>query len=173
MKRGILIATLVLGALALGPSAALATDANGNHGSYVFTIRAGTSGLGAPATAADGRTVFVKGSGAFEAPNGSASGGGQYTLKNGAEEIVGSGTWTVDSIQNFVFYGRTASGIVAGEAKFKVHLTGGPLAGADGTLTQWCVAGGLAPPSKSEGIALVLGQSGAFTDSGFGPNFFR
>ena len=68
---------------------------------------------------------------------------------------------------------EAASGIVAGEAKLAVHLTGGPLAGDDGTLTIWCVAGGLAPPGKSEGISLVLGQGGEFTESGFGPNFFK
>jgi len=128
---------------------------------------------GAPATASDGSTVFVQGDGRFQAPNGSASGGGPYTLESSAGTAVGSGIWTVDSVQNFVFYGVTASGIVAGEAKLAVHLTGGPLAGDDGTLTIWCVAGGLAPPGKSEGISLVLGQGGEFNESGFGPNFFK
>ncbi len=173
MKKRILIPMLVLGALVLAPAAALATDANGNHGSYLFHIRSGTTGLGAPATAPDGSTVFIQGDGTFQAPNGSASGGGPYTLKNAAGATVGSGTWTVDGVQNFVFYGRTASGIVAGESKLAVHLTGGPLAGDDGTLTIWCVAGGLAPPAKSEGIALVLGQGGEFIETGFGPNFFK
>ena len=172
MKKRILIAMLVLGALVLAPSAAIATDANGNHGSYLFHIGAGPSGLGAPATAADGSTIFVQGAGDFQAPNGSASGGGPYTLENAAGTIVGSGTWTVDAVENFVFYGRTAIGIVAGEAKLSVHLTGGPLAGDDGTLTIWCVAGGFGPPAKSEGVTLVLGQGGEFTESGFGPNFF-
>jgi hypothetical protein len=173
MRKAIFIAMLVAAALVLTPAAALATDANGNHGSYLFHIRLGPSGLGAPATAADGSTIFVNGDGTFQAPNGSAAGGGPYTLENSAGTIVGSGTWTVDSAQNFVFYGVTPSGIVAGEAKFNVHLTGGPLAGEDGTLTIWCIAGGLAPAGKSEGIALVLGQGGEFTHSGFGPNFFR
>ncbi len=173
MKKGILIAVLMLGALVLAPAAALATDANGNHGSYLFHIAPGSTGLGAPATAPDGSTVYIQGDGTFQAPNGSASGGGPYTLKNAAGSTVGSGTWTVDSVRNFVFYGRTASGIVAGESKLAVHLTGGPLAGDDGTLTIWCVAGGLAPPAKSEGISLVLGQGGEFTQTGFGPNFFR
>jgi len=173
VKNGILIPMLILGALVFAPTAALATDANGNHGSYLFHIRPGPSGLGAPATASDGSTVFVQGDGTFQAPNGSASGGGAYTLENASGAIVGSGTWTVDGVQNFVFYGETASGVVAGESKLAVHLTGGPLAGDDGTLTIWCVAGGLAPPGKSEGISLVLGQGGEFTQSGFGPNFFR
>ena len=172
VKKGILITTLLLGTLALAPSAAMGTDANGNHGSYLFHIRGGPSGLGAPATAADGSTIFVQGAGDFQAPNGSASGGGPYTLENAAGTIVGSGSWTVDAVENFVFYGRTAIGIVAGEAKLAVHLTGGPLAGDDGTLTIWCVAGGFAPPGKSEAVTLVLGQGGEFTESGFGPNFF-
>jgi len=173
VKKGILIPVLILGALAFAATAALATDANGNHGSYLFQIRPGTSGLGAPATAPDGSTVYVHGDGTFQAPNGSASGGGPYTLENSAGAIVGSGTWTVDSVENFVFYGVTASGIVAGESKLAVHLAGGPLAGDDGTLTIWCVAGGFAPPGKSEGISLVLGQGGEFNKSGFGPNFFK
>jgi hypothetical protein len=173
MRKAILVAMLVSAALVLAPAAALASDANGNHGSYLFHIGLGPSGMGAPASAGDGSTIFVTGDGTFQAPNGSAAGGGTYTLENSAGTIVGSGSWTVDSIQNFVFYGVTPSGIVAGEAKLKVHLTGGPLAGDDGTLTIWCVAGGLAPPGKSEGIALVLGQGGAFTHSGFGPNFFK
>ena len=173
MKKSILIPMLFLGALVFAPAAAMATDANGNHGSYLFHLAPGPSGLGAPATASDGSTVFVQGDGRFQAPNGSASGGGPYTLESSAGTAVGSGIWTVDSVQNFVFYGVTASGIVAGEAKLAVHLTGGPLAGDDGTLTIWCVAGGLAPPGKSEGISLVLGQGGEFNESGFGPNFFR
>jgi len=173
VKKRILIAMLVLGALVLAPSAAMATDGNGNHGSYLSHIGAGPSGLGAPATAPDGSTIFVRGDGEFQAPNGSASGGGPYTLESDAGTIVGSGTWTVDAVQNFVFYGRTASGIVAGEAKLAVHLTGGPLAGDDGTLTIRCLAGGFAPPSKSEGVTLVLGQGGEFTEPGFGPNFFK
>jgi hypothetical protein len=173
VKKSILIPMLFLGALVFGPAAAMATDANGNQGSYLFHLAPGPSGLGAPATASDGSTVFVQGDGRFQAPNGSASGGGPYTLESSAGTAVGSGIWTVDSVQNFVFYGVTASGIVAGEAKLAVHLTGGPLAGDDGTLTIWCVAGGLAPPGKSEGISLVLGQGGEFNESGFGPNFFK
>ena len=173
MKNGILIPMVILGALVFAPTAALATDANGNHASYLFHIGLGPSGLGAPATASDGSTVFVHGDGTFQAPNGSASGGGPYTLEDASGTIVGSGTWTVDGVQNFVFYGVTASGVVAGESKLAVHLTGGPLDGDDGTLTIWCVAGGLAPAGKSEGISLVLGQGGEFNESGFGPNFFK
>jgi hypothetical protein len=173
VRRGIAIGILLLGALVLAPAAAVATNGNGNHGSYLFHIAPGPSGLGAPASTSDGSTVYVEGDGTFQAPNGDVSGGGTYMLKNGAGVTEGSGTWTVDSVQNFVFYGRTATGIVAGEAKLAVHLVGGPLAGDDGTLTIWCVAGGLAPAGKSEGIALVLGVGGEFTKSGFGPNFFR
>jgi hypothetical protein len=144
---------------------ASASDANGNHDSYAWTV-----GFDPPfsdtAIAPDGSTITMSGSGTFKAgPGKTASGSGTYSLSSG-----GSGTWTVTGVQGFVSYGNaTPQGLpdsfFGGEVKLRVSLSNG----SDGVLTITCLLGS-PPPSKMEGIAVILGNGGQFTKQDGGDN---
>jgi hypothetical protein len=149
MKRSLLIAAIVAG-FAVPSGTALATDANGNHDTYFWAVGATTPSD--TAVAPDGSTITMSGHGTFNAgPGGTASGGGTFTTSSGA-----SGTWTASDIQGFVNYGQTPGfpvpGAAGGEAKLKVSLS----TGQTGVLTITCLLGS-PPPSKEEGITLILG----------------
>jgi hypothetical protein len=147
------------------PAGALASNANGNHDTYVWVIGATTPSDSA--MAADGSTITLSGHGLLDAgPGHSASGGGTYSLSSG-----GSGTWTVTGMQGFVSYGSAGPdfppGFTGGEAKLAISLDNG----ASGVLTIICELG--APPAgKMEGITVVLGNGGQFTKSEEGNNIF-
>ena len=109
----------------------------------------------------------MSGTGTLKAgPGKTASGGGTYSLSTG-----GSGTWTVTGVQGFVSYGEAIPqgipGAFGGETKLKVSLSNGD----SGVLTITCLLGS-PPPSKSEGIAVILGMGGQFTKPDGGDNVF-
>jgi hypothetical protein len=144
--RRLLLAVAFVAGLAASPSTALATDANGNHNTYIWVVAGDT------AMAPDGSTIAMRGRGHLSAgPDEMADGGGTFTTSGGS-----SGTWTATAVQGFVSYGQTPGfpipGATGGEAKLKVSLSNG----MTGVLTIFCVLGS-PPPSKMEGINLILG----------------
>src|SRR5713226_8883859 len=112
---------LALGLLGLSPSPLLA----GNHDTYQFLAGAAPAEGPDVATAHDGSTVTLSGSGTFKAgPNKTASGGGSYTIKDPVGNVVAFGTWTVTGILGFVDYGPlpTDTTLHGGQAKLAVNL---------------------------------------------------
>jgi len=153
-----MVALLISTGCLLAPTLALASDANGNHGSYMWVVGATTPSD--TAMAPDGSTITMAGSGTFNAgPNKTATGGGTYSLSGG-----GSGTWTVTGVQGFVSYGAAGDGFppgfFGGELKLQVSLSNG----SSGVLTIFCRLG--SPPpivAKDEGINVILGTGGNYT----------
>jgi hypothetical protein len=153
MRRLFVLAFFVLGLLLGVSGLAAASDANGNHDTYIWVVGATTPSD--TAMAPDGSTITMAGSGTFTAgPGSTASGGGTYSLSSG-----GSGTFAVTGTQGFVSYGDAGSpGLFGGEAKLDVTLDNG----ASGVLTIFCLLGS-PPAGKAEGIAVILGNDGQFT----------
>lgn len=171
-KRRLPIMAFSLSLLALVPNSALAVDAHGNHNAYQFFI--GVGGAEGPdvAAAADGSTVTITGMGSLKAgPDNLASGFGPYTIKDPSGNMIASGVWTVTGLVNFVNYGSGAGqgfpNAFGGEAKLDVVLPGF----GNGVLTVTCLLGS-PPPSKEEGITLVLGRGGNFTEPVHGQTVF-
>ena len=148
--RTLLLAVAFVAGLAASPSAALATDANGNHDAYIWVVATDT------AVAPDGSTITVRGHGLLSAgPDHTASGVGAFSTSGGS-----SGTWTATAVQGFVSYGPAGPepfplppGATGGQAKLRVALSNGQT----GVLTIFCVLG-TPPPSTMEGITLILGS---------------
>lgn len=162
--RWIPVAAAIVGVMA-GQTSALASDANGNHDTYMWIVGATTPSD--TAIAPDGSTITMKGDGTLTAgPGNAASGGGTYSLSRG-----GSGTWMATGVQGFVSYGPAApplpSFLFGGEAKLNISLSNG----ATGVLTIFCVLGS-PPPSKEEGITVILGAGGQFTEQAGGNTIF-
>ena len=166
MGRSFGLAVLALGLLLGLSGPAAASNANGNHNSYGWVVGADPP-FSDTAIAPDGSTIKMSGTGTLKAgPGKTASGGGTYSLSTG-----GSGTWTVTGVQGFVSYGEAIPqgipGAFGGETKLKVSLSNGD----SGVLTITCLLGS-PPPSKSEGIAVILGMGGQFTKPDGGDNVF-
>src|SRR3989442_7502237 len=111
------------------PTAARATDANGNHETYTWVI--GATSPSDAAIARDGSTIAMSGRGTLTAGAGnSATGGGTFRMSGGA-----SGTWSATDVLGFVSYGpagpKFPAGFTGGEAKLDVRLSNG----ASGVLT--------------------------------------
>ncbi len=160
----ILLGAAIIG-LMLGQTSVLAGDANGNHDTYIWVVGATTPSD--TAIAPDGSTITMKGQGTLTAgPENAASGGGTYSLSSG-----GSGTWTATGVLGFVSYGPAApplpSFLFGGETKLNISLSNG----ATGVLTIFCVLGS-PPPSKEEGITVILGTGGQFTKQDGGNTVF-
>jgi hypothetical protein len=177
MKRFFFSFGFVLVLVALMPWPALASDANGNHDTYQVMVGTGgtTSHPMGPdvATAPNGSTVSIVGSGTFKAgPDKTASGSGTFTIKDAAGHTVASGAFTIDSVLEFVDYGNgTPQGLPVsthgGQGKFQVTLAGV----GSGVLTVFCVLGS-PPQGKDEGINLVLGNGMNFTQQTSGETVY-
>lgn len=168
MRRLLLAFAIGLGLAGILPGAASAANSGDNHAAYVWVVGAVPAGSSDTARAPDGSTVTLKGSGMLQAgPGHSASGGGTYSMSSG-----GSGTWRVTEMLGFVSYGSaSAQGLPAnlfgGQAKLRVVLSNG----ASGVLTITCVLGS-PPAGKMEGVTLILGPGGEFTDAAGGNTVF-
>jgi hypothetical protein len=157
-----------LAALGMGASPVLADQATENHASYVWVVGATTPTD--TAMAPDGSTIAMRGRGTLVAgPGNTVTGGGTFHKSNGA-----SGTFTATALVSFVSYGSgSAQGLPAnlfgGEAKIRVTLSNGET----GVLTIVCKLGS-PPPSKVEGIQLILGSgvSNEFTMQDGGTTVF-
>jgi hypothetical protein len=117
--------------------------------------------------APDASMITMSGNGFLTAgPGNTATGGGTYSLSRG-----GSGTWTVTGVLGFVSYGSAGPnlppGFFGGEAKLNVSLSNG----ASGVLTIICVLGS-PPAGKMEGITVILGTGGEFTQQHGGNTVF-
>ncbi len=172
MQRGVLGVALALAALVALPVAVQATDARGNHATYHFV--AGMAPAVGPdqATASNGSTVDLTGSGTFMAgPGMFASGGGTYTIKNASGSVTSTGSWTVTGMQGFVNYGDGAAqglpGVNGGQLRVMVALSNGTA----GVLTVTCELGS-PPAGQHEGVTLVLGPGGNYTKSTGGETAF-
>lgn len=168
MRRSFGFAALALGLLLGLSGPAAASNANGNHNSYFWLVGADPP-FTDTAIAPDGSTITMSGQGTLTAgPGKTASGGGTYSLSTG-----GSGTWSVTGVQGFVSYGEAIPqglpGAFGGETKLKISLDNG----ARGVLTITCLLG-TPPPSKVEGISVILGNFGQFPKAlvGSGDNVF-
>ena len=152
MRHAFVLAFLALGLLLGVSGLATASDANGNHATYIWVVGATTPSD--TAIAPNGSTITMSGFGTLTAgPGNTAGGGGSYSLSGG-----GSGTWNVTGIQGFVSYGTPDGEVFGGEAKLNVELTNG----ASGVLTIYCLLGS-PPAGKKEGISVVLSNGGQFT----------
>jgi hypothetical protein len=163
MRRSLALASIALGLLFGVTGLASATDANGNHDTYKWVVGF-TTGV-ATAIAPDGSTITMSGRGTLMAgPANMATGGGTYSLSTG-----GSGTFVVTGIDSFVSYGpgTFAPGVFGGEAKLTITLSNGD----SGVLTVYCLQGN-PPPSKMEGISVILGSGGQFTKQDGGNTVF-
>ena len=172
MKRMLCAAIVVAGTLTAGAApAALAGQATDNHASYTWVIGAVPPGSSDTAMAADGSTLAMSGSGQLQAgPGHLADGGGTYTLTRGGQAT--SGRFTVTGTGGFVSYGSAAAqGLPAdffgGQAQLGVSLDNG----SSGLLTVTCELGS-PPAGHSEGITVILGPGGAFTEQAGGNNVF-
>lgn len=154
-------------AIGLATTPAMAADANGNHAAYTWIVASDT------AKAPDGSTITMFGVGSLKAGPGSTATTSVGTFTNSAGE---SGTWTAMAVEGFVSYGLAGPepfplppGSTGGEAKLRVALSNGQT----GVLTIVCVLGS-PPPSKMEGIKLVLGGgvSGEYTMEDGGNTLF-
>jgi hypothetical protein len=173
VKRRILSLAVAVGVMALLPWPALA--AGTNHDTFQFL--AGTGGVNPPkgpdvATAPNGSTVSLVGSGTFQAgPENTGIGSGTFTIKDATGEPVASGAFTINGVLGFVDYGSGAAqgfpGSFGGEAKFHATFAGV----GDGVLTVTCLLGN-PPAGKDEGITLVLGNGMNFTKSTSGQTDF-
>ena len=168
MRRSFVLAFLALGLLLGLSGPAVASNANGNHNSYGWVVGADPP-FSDTAIAPDGSTITMSGSGTLKAgPGNTASGGGTYSLSTG-----GSGMWTVTGIQGFVSYGEAIpqglTGAFGGETKLRISLDNR----TSGVLTITCLLGS-PPPSKVEGISVILGSGGQYTKAlpGSGDNIF-
>jgi hypothetical protein len=165
MKLQAMLLAAAMVALVCAPTTALATDANGNHDTYMWTVGATTPTDSAMAP--DGSTISMSGRGTLTAgPDNTATGGGTFSMSSGAK-----GTWTATGVLGFVSYGPAGPGFPAGftggEAKLNVSLSNG----ASGVLTITCALG-VPPAGKDEGITVILGTGGAFTKHAGGNNVF-
>jgi hypothetical protein len=137
---------------------ALATDANGNHETYLWIVGHDTS------MAPDGSTITLFGRGTLTAGPDSSVTTAVGTFTNSSGE---SGTWMATAVDGFVSYGPAGPepfplppGATGGKASLRVALSNGQT----GVLTIFCILGS-PPPSTDEGIHLVLGNgvSGEFS----------
>jgi hypothetical protein len=146
------LAALTIAIAALGLATAQAMAGATPDKTYGWVVGFMPPGSADTAQAPDGSTITMKGHGSLTtAPDRSASGGGTYVKSNGD-----SGTWTATQLDSFVSYGAgTVPPTNGGEAKLRVTLSNGQT----GVLTIFCVApGSNPPPSKMEGIQLILGS---------------
>jgi hypothetical protein len=169
MKGRLFLLPVALTVLTFGIQA---QNAHGNHDSYLFVV--GAPPVEGPdiSTAPNGSTVTLSGTGSFKAgPDKTASGGGTYTIKDGAGTIVAAGAWTVAAILGFVDYGADPSDPMfhGGEAQFRVSLSGI----GEGVLTVECLISSPPPAGKDEGIRLVLGQGFEFRQVHQRPNYLH
>jgi hypothetical protein len=163
MRRSFALVSIALGLLFGVTGLATASDANGNHDSYTWVVGF-TTGT-ATAIAPDGSTITMSGSGTLMAgPGNMATGGGTYSLSSG-----GSGAFAVTGTDSFVSYGPGTAfpGAFGGEAKLTITLSNGD----SGVLTVYCLQGN-PPPSKMEGISVILGSGGQFTKPDGGNTVF-
>ena len=119
--------------------------------------------LSAPdvAVASNGETITLTGTGTLSVFPKAVTGGGTFTHKNAAGDVLAKGTWTATELLTFQSYGASPvrpPALRAGMALLRVHLSpsaGG--AGLDATLRITChLPGTDVPGGFEEGIRLAV-----------------
>jgi hypothetical protein len=109
------------------------------------------------ASAPNGDTITITGSGTLSIHPESVTGNGTFTHKDASGTVLAEGTWTAQQLLSFVSYGTSPGSpptFEGGKALVRIHLTpnaGG--AGFDAVLRITCLVGS-PPPSAHEGIRL-------------------
>jgi hypothetical protein len=161
----IFLAVAAFAALPIPGNASSPPTAN----SYDYLAGAGSEGIplcafgGCPAVArsSSGATIEIEGTGTFMLKPAQVTGGGEYTWRNPAGQVVETGTWTALQLLSFqsfglgvVIGGRQLEG---GVAKMQIVLSSGRGAALRITCDE-----GDEPPSAQEGIRVAIVD---------GPNF--
>ncbi len=124
------------------------------------------NGNGDVARAANGDTITIRGSGAFDTKNGEAEGNGTFVHRNSLGTVLASGTWTAKRLISFndagtstnLAFPRTFHG---GDALIRVRVSGHPAANPeqtikfDATLAVHCELPGA---GTQEGVTLDAGS---------------
>lgn len=150
-----IILLLVLSVLAWGSGLFPVSSASG---SATFRYLAGTDFLcgleptACPdiASADNGDTIEITGSGTLSTQPKSVGGGGTFTHKDSSGNVLESGTWTAQELISFVPYLVLPNNLAGGSAVIRVHLS----TGFDAILTIDCGIG--APPGHPEGVKLNI-----------------
>ncbi len=110
------------------------------------------------ASASNGDTISITGSGTLSIHPESVTGSGTFTHKDASGTVKGAGTWTAQQLLSFVSYGTSpgSSTFEGGKALVLIHLSpdaGG--SGFDAVLRITCLIG--SPPAGAhEGIRLDI-----------------
>lgn len=114
---------------------------------------------GCPAVARSdsGDTIEIKGEGTFSLKPAEVTGGGEYTWRNPAGQVVEAGTWIASRLLDFQSFGIGVFGLEGGVAQVRIALSSGRSA----VLRITCDEGD-EPPSAHEGIRVAIAD---------GPNF--
>ena len=111
------------------------------------------------ASAPNGDTITIAGSGTLSIHPHSVTGGGTFTHKDASGNVLSTGTWTAQELLSFVSYGTSPPfppTFEGGKALMRIHLSpnsGG--SGFDGVLRITCLIG--SPPAGAhEGIRLDI-----------------
>jgi hypothetical protein len=102
------------------------------------------------ATADNGDTVEISGTGMLTIHPKSVGGAGTFKHKDPNGNLLESGTWTAQELVSFVPYVVLSNNFAGGEALIRVHLS----SGSDAILTVTCAIG--APPAHTEGSTLNI-----------------
>ena len=153
--KSLTLLLLFLSVLAWGPGVPPAFP---DSGSATFHYLAGSGFLcglfsgACPdiASADNGDTIEITGSGTLTIHPNSVGGGGTFTHKDPNGAVLESGTWTAEELISFVPYLILPNNLAGGEALIRVHLS----TGFDGVLTITCAIG--APPGHGEGVLLNI-----------------
>ncbi len=128
--RALMLSLLIVSALAWGLGV---LPASSSSGSATFQYLAGTNflcGL-APnacpdiASADNGDTIEITGSGTLTIHPKSVGGGGTFTHKDSNGNVLESGTWTAQELISFVAYVVLPNNLAGGLAVIRVHLSDG------------------------------------------------
>src|SRR6266508_2689206 len=158
MKRWSTVILVIVAAALLAPASSAPTTSRGSYLVFVDDNVAATS---------NGDTVEVALEGIFNGATREASGEGTWT-----SDALGSGTFTLERLVAFQFYGCGFMGdptLCGGRAVFAVHLSGS--AELDGLLEVNCQIGS-PPPGTSEGTKLNVGSGFNFHRHVSGENVF-
>jgi hypothetical protein len=162
-KLAVLISLLIpLGLLA--PATATATTSTAAYDFHIadpFLHDAVGSPLGATATADNGDTLTIIGSGQLDAGANTASGSGTFVHHETATGADITGTWVATSLISFQFYGCGGGGLpdflCGGLAKLNLVATpdANPALHIASVVWITCELGTQVPPSATEGVRVL------------------
>jgi hypothetical protein len=188
MRRTALVFALAFVATLIGISGASSKTSTGTFDVHVGDNFAPPLAAPSVARAANGDTVTIVVTGAFNAATKSASGGGTFVHKQGAT-VLASGTLTLTRTIAFQFYGcgvapngsTFPSNFCGGRVLLAAHLVGHPASNPSATVERDALlevncqvhSTTISPPAgTSEGIKLVVKHGPNFNKHVSGANLF-